>query len=262
MHTEAIDTIQIEVISHYYSKERSSFNFAQETYAEWALLACEEGKFHFQVAEQSGEVRAGEAVLCPPGEALHRRALTTLAFHFATFRLRAFQKGEAVDFPYRGKLSFQNSVRSLSTLASLRESMGLVSPRYTEHLIADLLYQYIGEVAVRHKERQPRDPAIREALRCIRDHAFDHVSMQLAASRAGLSQSQFTRKFQKEMGISPVKYLTQLRLQKAKLLLTETDDSLETIAERCGYQNAFYLSRVFSKEIRLSPSQYRSTHRV
>ncbi|GAA3412063.1 helix-turn-helix domain-containing protein [Paenibacillus hodogayensis] len=109
---------------------------------------------------------------------------------------------------------------------------------------------------------KPRDAAIDEAVRYINERACQSISMQSVASLVGLSHSKFTRKFQKELGISPVKYWTGIRLHKVRQMLVETDDSLETIAEKCGYQNAFYLSRVFSKEMGINPSCYRSTHRV
>ncbi|MDF2723961.1 MAG: hypothetical protein K0Q59_3636, partial [Paenibacillus sp.] len=52
------------------------------------------------------------------------------------------------------------------------------------------------------------------------------------------------------------------RLQKVCNLLTETDQTLEQIAEQCGFQTAYYLSRVFTKEMNTSPSRYRINHRV
>lgn len=82
------------------------------------------------------------------------------------------------------------------------------------------------------------------------------------AQHVGLSSSQFTRKFQKVMAVSPSKYITRLRMQKVCSLLIESDDTLEKIAKNTGFRNAFYLSRVFSKELGMRPSHYRRPHRV
>jgi AraC-like DNA-binding protein len=256
-------TIESEVIAYTYSKDRTSFKLPSETYSGWVLLACEKGAFQFEAADRSGVARVGEAVLCPPGIALHRKALSIIDFHYIQFRLKVISDSNPVDYPHSGKLAFRDSSRLLSTLAGLREARGgQMSAHYFNHLVNDLLYQYIAEQAAKMREGKERDPAIAEAVRFIHEHAFQNVSMQEAAAHAGLSQSQFTRKFQKEMGISPVKYMTRIRLNKVKQLLAETEDSLETIAEKCGYQNAFYLSRVFSKEMGISPSRYRVSHRV
>ncbi|MNG29018.1 HTH-type transcriptional activator Btr [compost metagenome] len=59
-----------------------------------------------------------------------------------------------------------------------------------------------------------------------------------------------------------MRFATKVRLTRARLLLVETQDSLESIAEQCGYQNAFYFSRVFSQHMGMSPSGYRKNYRV
>lgn len=105
----------------------------------------------------------------------------------------------------------------------MRESRENISHIYTEHLITDILYQCIEEQVVHKNDRTPEDPAIDKAIRYIHEHAYSDVYMQAVAAHVGLSQSQFTRKFQKELGISPIRYLTRMRLQKARSLLAESD---------------------------------------
>lgn len=111
-----IGSININLSAYYYSKGRESFKLPEETYDGWALLTCEEGVFHYQIGEQTGEVRVGEAVLCPPGKALHRKALTMLSFHFAVFQMHVAGSEGAVQFPFEGKLTFYNYSRLASTL--------------------------------------------------------------------------------------------------------------------------------------------------
>ncbi|MCZ8523462.1 helix-turn-helix domain-containing protein [Paenibacillus mucilaginosus] len=51
-------------------------------------------------------------------------------------------------------------------------------------------------------------------------------------------------------------------MQRARTLLLETSLTLDEIADRCGYENGFYLSRIFSRKMRVPPSVYRKIHRV
>lgn len=255
-------TVNTKLISHVYSPKRVSFNKSEESYTGWSLLTCDEGVVQYRTGEQAGEVRVGEVVLCPPGETFYRKALTIISFHFAVFNLQAFNKKNEAVFPCCGKLKLSNTNRLLFTLERLRNSRDVVSPQYTEHLLNDLLYQAIEEQTIKELENKTDDPYIFEAVRYINEHASQEMSIQSAAYHVGLTQSQFTRKFQKEMGMSPIKYLTSIRLQKVCKLLAETDQTLEQIAEQSGFQNAYYLSRVFSKEMNTSPSRYRINHRV
>lgn len=254
--------LETTLLAHHYSRNRTSFRMPEETYEGWAILAGEKGTYRYAVKDEEGEARVGDVVLCPPGIPLHRETIGELDFHYLHFQLRAFSPEGAIEFPLCGKIAFRDTPRLLSTLTGLREARSNVSLSYSEHLIGDMLYQMIAERAALRKEIKPRSAEIDEAVRLINEQAFRALSMQSLAASVGLSQSQFTRKFQKEAGVSPVKYLTSIRLNRVKQLLAETDDTLESIAESCGYQNAFYLSRVFSKEMNMSPSRYRSTHRV
>ncbi|MFD0958360.1 helix-turn-helix domain-containing protein [Paenibacillus chungangensis] len=246
-----------------YSGLLERFRYPYRTYKEWGLLTAEKGSFRYTIGEETGEVKVGEAVLCPPNVTLHRATDSPIAFHFIRFHVKATDlHGNQIDFPYHGKLLFRNSSRFLSSLVSMRHSLESNSYHYINHLLNDILYQYIEENTYHKRNEMPKDPSIIEALRYINENASTSISMNFVSSHVGLSQSQFTRKFQKEVGVNPIKYLTTLRIQKAKSLLVETEDSLEDIALQCGYQSAFYLSRVFLRETSINPSEYRKAYRV
>ncbi|WP_315373425.1 helix-turn-helix transcriptional regulator, partial [Paenibacillus xylanexedens] len=88
------------------------------------------------------------------------------------------------------------------------------------------------------------------------------ISLQELAQRLALSPVQLTRRFREAFQETPSGYLKRVRLKKAQNLLADSSLTLNQIAERCGYENGFYLSRVFSKTLGISPSEYRRRHRV
>ena len=86
-------------------------------------------------------------------------------------------------------------------------------------------------------------------------------SINTLAERLGISLSHFTREFTKETGINPIKYLTNIRLQHAMQLLTNTDLSINEIALKCGFSCGNYFSKIFKKSRHISPYQFRSEKR-
>ena len=76
-----------------------------------------------------------------------------------------------------------------------------------------------------------------------------------------VSPAYFSTTFKKETGLSFVQYLTNVRLEKAKELLKNTDAKTYEIAEKTGFSEPNYFSFIFRKNIGMSPSQYRATHR-
>lgn len=86
-------------------------------------------------------------------------------------------------------------------------------------------------------------------------------TLDALAKLSGMSRAGFADKFKVTMGETPLKYLTMVRMQKAVQFLVETEDSLEQIAEKVGYQDPFSFSKVFKKLTGLPPREFRKKDR-
>lgn len=71
------------------------------------------------------------------------------------------------------------------------------------------------------------------------------------------SEGHLSRLFRQHLNISPMAYVIERRLCLASERLGETQDTVEHIAEQCGFDNRSYFSRSFSQHFNMSPSQYR-----
>ncbi|SDX67695.1 AraC family transcriptional regulator [Paenibacillus sp. CF384] len=78
------------------------------------------------------------------------------------------------------------------------------------------------------------------------------------AARANLSPSRFSAKFKEQLGVSPHRYLLQLRIHHAQELLTGSDNTIEEIAAYCGFADVHHFTKAFKKEVGEAPGQYRS----
>ena len=85
----------------------------------------------------------------------------------------------------------------------------------------------------------------------------DPITTEDLAKQAGLSVSQFERTFRKAFGTSPRQYLLSIRVEHACRLLAETDDTVATIAQRCGFYDHAHFTRTFASQMGTSPSRYR-----
>lgn len=83
------------------------------------------------------------------------------------------------------------------------------------------------------------------------------VSIEEYARDHHMSISWFIRSFKRYMGMTPMQYITSIRINKAKELLKSTNCSIQEISNLVGYENPLYFSRIFRKQAGLSPSQYR-----
>lgn len=106
------------------------------------------------------------------------------------------------------------------------------------------------------------DPDILEALRLIRSHACDGLSVDTILRKLSLSRSTLQRRFKKYLGRSPHAEIARIQLLAVRDLLTRTDLSLTQIAQRTGFSDAARMCNLFKERVGCTPNQYRKTSRV
>lgn len=104
-------------------------------------------------------------------------------------------------------------------------------------------------------------PPVHHALNHLR-HVIDtdpHASLELAelARRAGVSDKHLCRLFRSALGHSPMKTFRLLKLQLALALLGRSNLAIQEIADRCGFGNPLYFTRVFTQTYGAAPSAVR-----
>jgi AraC family transcriptional regulator, arabinose operon regulatory protein len=102
---------------------------------------------------------------------------------------------------------------------------------------------------------------VRAALAYLCEHLGDSVTLPRLARIAGLSRSRLAHAFREQVGVSPMRYLETRRIAQARELLLMAVLSVAEVAARVGYANAFYFSRVFSRQTGISPSAFRKQGR-
>lgn len=98
----------------------------------------------------------------------------------------------------------------------------------------------------------------RELLKYVDDNFCNDISIDNISKEFYINASYVGQLFKKELGITFTEYLTQSRMNYAHSLITKTDLGLSTIAEKVGYKDYFYFSRIFKKINGQVPSHYRA----
>jgi two-component system response regulator YesN len=91
----------------------------------------------------------------------------------------------------------------------------------------------------------------------IRANYRENLSLENVAQQVFISPFYLSHLFKEELGITFVEYLTRIRMEEAKRLLKEPRLSIVAIASEVGYEDASYFSKVFKKNLSISPNQYR-----
>jgi AraC-like DNA-binding protein len=105
--------------------------------------------------------------------------------------------------------------------------------------------------------RPLRDARVEKALAVLNADIEKRWTVELIARKVGLSRPALARQFQRVLGLSPMRYLTERRMQRAAELLLGTDAGLAEVATRVGYRSEFAFNRAFKRHHHVPPGVYR-----
>lgn len=115
------------------------------------------------------------------------------------------------------------------------------------------------ESLVQLVEQQNKKP-IRMAFAYVEENYSKQIRLEDVALQVDLNPVYFSNVFKKETGENFTDYLTNYRMEVAKELLRNTNDSINEIAEKTGYLDNRYFSKLFKKSVGIKPSEYRKIY--
>lgn len=137
---------------------------------------------------------------------------------------------------------------------------------YSQQILAGIVNNLLGHMYAleRNMELNSRGgyvDMINKARLRIRESVESKITVQEIAAELSSSYSNFRKLFKEYTGFSPALYLQNLRLQRAKELLSTTDMSIKEIAYRLNFDSPDYFSSKFKTKIGCKPSEYRTRTR-
>jgi len=266
----------IPVLSYYmYWKQKAQFLLYEDSYADWTVFAVEDGSFYYEIGDQTGTASLGDLVFCPPHVPFRRVVVSPLTFHFIRMQWQDLEGHpldaealKAFQLP-TGKVYLTDTDRLHGNYKRMKAASTYQERAWKQklnHFLLDIWFLYGEQQSAEHQasqsQRQDEDVLMTQARQHIDERAFEPFHLKDIAVALELTPAYFSKRFKVAYGMTPIQYVTSLRLDKAKTLLLETHLNLEQISECCGYQNGYYLNRVFTKQTGTTPVRFRKNHRV
>jgi len=122
---------------------------------------------------------------------------------------------------------------------------------------AALVIHALGRLPASAWTDQRLDPRVARAMDFLQANLARRVNAEEAARAAGVSVRNLNHLFRSQVRLAPMSVLLSYRLDRACHLLRHTDQSIEQVAEACGFPNRYYFSRMLKQHRGISPAAYR-----
>jgi AraC-like DNA-binding protein len=134
-----------------------------------------------------------------------------------------------------------------------------VLERMSEMMFVDLLRRYLDALPDDRRGWLSglRDRYVGRVLALMHARPTDPWTLEMLAERVGLSRSALHERFVQFIGLPPMQYLTQWRMQLASRMLSEGNATLASIALEAGYESEAAFSRAFKRTVGVPPSAWR-----
>jgi LacI family transcriptional regulator len=106
------------------------------------------------------------------------------------------------------------------------------------------------------------DPELAKAVRYIRLHACEGIRVRDAVAQSGISRCLLERRFQNTLQCTPFEEIRRVQLERVRELLRTTPDTIDQIADKCGFSGRVRLSQDFRKRTGQTLSEYRNQFRA
>jgi AraC-like DNA-binding protein len=166
-------------------------------------------------------------------------------------------------FCYRMHFNPSELAKVISLADGLIRELSARAPGYEAMVISRLteLVAYLSRLCRDSSHSDRSTMRLHELVQWLDDNFSEPISLSDMAEVANLSETTVNRYFHNIMGLTPWQYLLNLRIDKASVLLEQTDDSATDIALSCGFNDSNYFSRQFHNIKGITPTAYRRGYR-
>lgn len=237
---------------------------------QYILLYCKEGCGHVQIENRTYTLSPNQFIILPPNimhqyEADTKDPWTIYWIHFKGSKAKNMTRG--FDIPHSIPPSKESRIEERLNVfeemyTTLKRGYDIDNIAYVNLCLGYFLatFLFVDQYRTATSQSEYQGSIINWAIYYMHENINKLLSIEDVASYINYSSSYFYRKFRKETGVAPMAYFTQMKINKAFELLTETDMQINQIAAMLGYLDPLYFTKVFKKVTGMSPNKYKKCH--
>jgi len=123
--------------------------------------------------------------------------------------------------------------------------------------IYELIVSAVNTIPEDHWQEYKIGSKINKVMNYINQHLDESLSNEILAGAVHMAPNSLARLFKQQTGQTPQDFIRKKRVENASRLLYHSEQSIKQISAECGFNDRYYFTRVFSREMGVSPARYR-----
>lgn len=241
----------------------------QQPIDQYVMVYCVNGSGWYCVDGKIYNVSRNQFFILPAGkphayEASEKEGWSIYWINFCGSNAEIFancaREPHNINTTLNSRISERNNIFE-EIFTTLEGGFSLENLRYA----SSVLYYYLASMCYLNQYREaiqkPKDQKldiVEAAIHYMNENIENHITIDDVLKYVGYSYTHFSTLFKKQTGMTPVNYINKLKIKRACYLLTQTNMQVNQICHKVGISDSLYFSRLFSKVMGMSPTEYRT----
>ncbi len=251
----------------YFPKASFHYHEREKSMSDNILIYCVRGKGWYMIKDQRFDMGPNEFIVLSATRghisygADSNDPWTIYSVHFSGLDVEVFNKRFEIGLN-NGPRRILFNEKGLQLWETMYQNLEM---GYSNENLSDTnlcLYHFIATFLFpdKHNSQKMKDTGdmVNGAIAYMRSKLGHMLSIKEMALNSDLSASHFSNLFHKATGMSPLEYFIRLQMDKDCIFLSHSDIKIKDIASFLGYEDPYYFSRLFKKQMNVSPYQYRT----
>lgn len=254
-----------EILGYYYQVRNANYVFPGEKHEFWELTFIDNGELETTVDGETYKLDEMDLILYSPGQYHTQKtgdakSCSYLTLLFDMVAPDPFLLTNRVYHAHRDIHTALNNFIKISSNAMLYDSELMLC--YLKELIIKILqYDFLESSPIASTPMQQRfeNELLNEIVIYINENIYEQLTIEEICLKFSISRSSLQTLFKNNLSVAPKQYISDLKLNKSKLLIKESIYTISEISSMLGFTSIHYFSRKFKQQFGITPTDYAKT---
>ena len=216
----------------------------------YGLSFCAEGKITYEMNGKQAVSDEYHAVILPKGQSYSLYGNKSGIFPVINFDCKEFLCDEVISLPIQSADTYIKDFEKMKALSLFEENRAK---------IMSVFYGILHRLSTESSVRNVIIPAIKYIEKEYQNPKLSNAEL---AEKCNISEVYFRKIFTENYKTTPKQFIVDIRINKAKQLLSDGFLNIGAVAEECGFSNQFHFCRLFKEKTGITPTEYMKQNRI